>query len=480
MDFGRSPQFVAWASLYGLKKNLIWNKTLFSSAQLAKTEKTMPRNKTQILLAVLTLLVIAAHLFYLWKVRSAVPHQDEWTVLFDMFRAIDGHHVTAWLFAHRNGHVAVPARLALLFSLKFFSLDLTPVRFVNFPICLAAFLLTAHVINLHARQHFLRFYLYLGAACAIFSLCLWEHFAQAAGFPPLLCALFAGIGLYYVAKSTQPELDRRKNIVLGIAWILGSILSFGLGYAAIGAAMAVLALAMLKLYVPAHLGRALPHAAGLVLGVFGLAAIVSHPIFNIGSRLMADVYHFLLVAGSVGAFPFDKNEMARNAGYFFGLALFGLTMWTTYDFVFREPTRPRLLTVFSLGFMLFGLLGCTSVAIARSRLPVDEFLSSRYTLYPLICFLGSLLYLVRARIFLLANVWCLVAVGYLFSSVKEQLVGRYRPEVYQAVENAMRNVDALSDEQLATTMYFKERTGHIRYVVKRLQEERLNIFRGEP
>lgn len=440
----------------------------------------MPRNKTQVLLAILTLLVIAAHLFYVWKVRAGVPHQDDWTVLSDMFQAIDGHHVTAWLFTNRNGHFALPARLGYLLSLKCFSLDLTPLRLLNFPICLATFLLTAHVINLNIQRRFLRFYLYLGVSCIVFNLCLWEHFAEAGGFPPLFCTIFGGIGLYYIAKSTQSELDRGKNVAVGILWILLSILSFGFGYPVAGAALVVFAVATFKLYLPTHLRRDFSIIAGLLFGVLGLVAVASHPIFNLKSRILAHVFHFILVAGSIGAFPFDGGEMAQNAGYFFGLILFGLIMWMTYDFVLHQPTRPRLLPVFSLGLVLLGFFGCVAVAIGRSKLPVGEFLSSRYTLYPLICFLGSLLYLARGRIFLLANVWCLVAVSYLFASVKEQYVGRYRPAVYQAIAEAMRKVDTLSDEQLHKTMYFRENTEAIRRVAKRMQNERLNIFHDKP
>jgi|CZKQ01.1.fsa_nt_gi hypothetical protein len=440
----------------------------------------MPRNKTQALFAVLALFVIVAHLFYLWGVRTVVPHQDEWMLLSDMFKAIDAHRVTAWLFGSHNGHFVLPARLAYLLALNCFSLNLEPLRLLNFPICLGTFLLTAHVINLHIRQRFLRFYLYLGTCFVVFNLCVWEYFSQGGGFTAMLSALFGGIGLYYIASSTQPELNRGKNVALGIAWILASILSFGFGYPAVGAALGLLMIVTFKLYIPAHLKRALPYVAGSMLGALGLVAIASHPVFNLGPRIFANVFHFLLVAGSIGAFPFDAGEMALNAGYFFGLILFGLIMWTTYDFVLHQPARPRLLPVFSVGLVLFGLFGCGAVAAGRWMLPVGEFLSPRYTVCPSICLLGSLLYLAQARIFLLANVWCLVAIGYLLSSVKEQQVGRYRPAVYQAIENAMRNVDALSDEQLRSTMYFRENTEAIRRVAKRFRKDRLNIFHDKP
>jgi hypothetical protein len=236
---------------------------------------------------------------------------------------------------------------------------------------------------------------------------------------------------------------------------------------------------MFKLYLPAHLKRTLPTIAGSMLSAFGLVAIVSHPVFNLGSHV-ANVFHFLLVAGSIGAFPFEVGGMAQSAGYFFGLILFGLVMWTTYDFVLREPARPHLLPVFSMGLVLFGLFGCAAVAIARAGLPAEEFLSSRYTLYPLICFLGSLLYLAHARIFLLANVWSGVVILYLLSSVKEQQFGRYRPAAYRAIENAMRNIDVLSDEQLGETLYWREHTEAVRSVARRLRNDRLNIFHDKP
>ena len=95
----------------------------------------------------LVVLVISLHLKYLWDVRTAVPHQDDWNLLDKMFQSLDAHRVGAWVFDSPNGHFLVPAALAYLFSLHYLSLDLTPLRLLNFPICLAAFFLTAHVIN---------------------------------------------------------------------------------------------------------------------------------------------------------------------------------------------------------------------------------------------------------------------------------------------------------------------------------------------
>src|ERR1017187_2508421 len=109
--------------------------------------KLIPRSLTEIVLVTLDVLVISVHLKYLLEVRTAVPHQDEWSLLDKMFQALDEHQVGAWVFQSRNGHFLVPGALAYLVSLRYLSLDLTPLRLLNFPICLAAFFLAAHAVD---------------------------------------------------------------------------------------------------------------------------------------------------------------------------------------------------------------------------------------------------------------------------------------------------------------------------------------------
>ena len=164
-----------------------------------------------------------------------------------MFRsAFDTHRIGAWVFDSPNGHFVVPGALAYLFSLHYLSLDLSPLRLLNFPICLAAFFLTAHVINAEVRSRFLRFYLYAGACFIIFNLCFWEHFALGCGFSAILSALFGGIGLYYIAKGTQASPNRKGDLLVGLVFLFASVLSLGAGYAATAAAIALFALSGLR------------------------------------------------------------------------------------------------------------------------------------------------------------------------------------------------------------------------------------------
>src|SRR5438128_5629205 len=110
-----------------------------STANESYWPKLFPRGLTEIVLVALVVLVISIHLKYLLDVRTAVPHQDEWSLLDKMFQALDEHRVDAWVFHSHNGHFLVPGALAYLVSLRYLSLDLTPLRLLNFPICLAAF-----------------------------------------------------------------------------------------------------------------------------------------------------------------------------------------------------------------------------------------------------------------------------------------------------------------------------------------------------
>src|SRR3954462_9164355 len=144
--------------------------------------RLIPRGVAEICFVALIVVVISVHADYLRYVTSTLPHLGDWNALEKMFRALDIPRIFGLIFTPNNGHFEVPAALGYLFSWRYLALDLTPLKLLNLPICLLTFFLTAHVINAQIRSRSLRFYLYLGAALIIFSLCFWEHFALAGGF----------------------------------------------------------------------------------------------------------------------------------------------------------------------------------------------------------------------------------------------------------------------------------------------------------
>lgn len=448
-------------------------------AEKSGWSKVIPRSLTEVVLSALVVLVISVHLTYLLDVRTVVPHQDDWSFLDRMFRALDAHRVGAWVFDSTNGHFVVPGALAYLFSLQYWSLDLTPLRLLNFPICLAAFFLTARVINAEVRSRFLRFYLYLGACFIVFNLCFWEHLALGSGFSAILSVLFGGIGLYYIAKATQASTNWKKDLLAGLVLLVASVLSLGAGYAAIGAAVSLLAVIGLKKLAAS---RPLPRYRTVIYCLtcmLGLLAIVAHPFFHLTGRIIKAVYHAVLVAGSSGSSFLDKSSLtAQNVAFACGIILVVASLSIGFDFLTSQRSRSRLLPIFSLGLVLFGFFGCVAVAIARSYLPNSEFLNSRYTLYPALCLLGILLYFAYSRFFLLTHIWCFLAASYLLTTVREQQIGFYRPQMYQKIEVAIRNSDNLSDEQLKATLYWRENVKGVRKVIARMRRDRLNVFRG--
>jgi hypothetical protein len=410
-----------------------------------------------------------------------VPLQDDWNFLDNMFRAIDTHRIGAWIFSSPNGHFLVPAALAYLFSFHYLSLDLMPLRLLNFPICVAAFFLTAHAINAEISSRFLRFYLYLGACFIIFSLRFWEHFVLACGFAAMLSALFGAIGLYYITKATHFSATWRSALLVGLVFLLASVLSLGAGYAAVAAAILLLAFSSLsKLVVSRPMPRYRTVVYCLACAV-GVLAIVSHPFFPLRSRIIQAVFHSVLVAGSVGSSFIDKNSLlAQNVAFVGGVILVVASFSIGVHFLTSQAPRTRLLPIFSLALVLFGLFSCVAVAVARSYLPNGEFLNSRYTLYPSLCLLGILLYFACWRVFLLTHVWCFLAAAYLLSTAREHQIGFYRPRLYRDMERAISNVENLSDEQLRAAFYWRENTKGVRRVVARMRKDRLNVFRGGP
>lgn len=434
-----------------------------------------PRRLAEISLAVLTVVVIFLQLKYLWNVRTGVPHQDEWSLLAEMFQAADGRQLGVWLLQPRNGHFLVPGTVAYLMSWRFFSLDLTALRLFNFPICLAAFFLTAHVINVGIQSRFLRFYLYLGVSFIIFNLCLWEHFAQAYGFTAILSALFGGMGLYYVAKALLRTAKWKSELLVGLVLLIASVLSLGAGYAAVAAASSLAALCHLKKLKSwiANYGTVLRYTGYAI----ALLIIVSHPFFRLKSTIIQTVLHSVLVAGSIASSIVDqKSLLAQDIAFVFGSILIVTSLLVAGHFLTRQPACGKVLPSFSFGLVLFGLFGCGAVAVARWYFPDAAFLYPRYTLYPSICLLGALLYFARSSAFWRANIWCLAAAGYLVATIKELHVAPFRPVVYQKITAAIANIDNLSDEDLKAALYWRENTKGVRRVVARMRRDRLNVF----
>lgn len=460
------------------KESLTPSRDAKSGAAQSYWARLIPRSVVEICFLVLVVLLIVVQLQYLLHVSATVPHLDDWNSLEKMFRALDIHRITAFVFNSNNGHFEVPAALGYLFSWRYLGLDLTPLKLLNFPLCLLLFLLTAHVINAEVRSRFLRFYLYLGAGLIIFSLCFWEHFALASGFAALLSVLFGGISLYCLAKAAQGLSRWKGNLLAGLIFLLASVLSLGAGYAAMAAAVSLFAIAGLKRLI---LSRPIPQARRAVYylsWLIGLLVVVSHPFFHLRGKIIQAFFHSALVMGSVGSSSFDRNTvLAQNVAFVCGAMFIIVSLWIGFHFLRKQSPDSRLLPVFSLALVLFGVFGCVAVAVGRAYLPTSEFLNSRYTLYPSICLLGTLLYFAGSRIFLLANVWCFVAAAYLLATIREEQVGFYRPQLYRAMEAAIKSPDPVSDDQLRSALRWRENTKGARKVIARLKKDRLNVFR---
>ena len=451
------------------------------SAEESYWRKLIPRRPIEILLLAVVVLVISVQLKYMLDVRTEIPLQDDWSFLGNLFRAIDNNRVGAWVFDSTNGHFVVPETLAYWFSSSYLSLDLNPLRLLNFPLCLVVFLLAAHVINREIRSRFLRFYLYAGTCFIVFNLCFWEHLALGGGFSAILSVLLGSIALYYISKGTQPGANWKNTLLIGLLFLVASVLSLGAGYAATAAALALLALVGLRNLAAS---RPMPRYRTVVYCLtclFGLVAIIAHPFFHLTGRVIKAIYHFVLLAGSTGSCFLDKGSLtAQNIAFAFGIIVIVSSLSVGFGFLTRQSSRSRLLPIFSLALVLFGVAGCVAVAIGRAYLPTSEFLNSRYTLYPSLCLLGILLNFAQSQLFLLTHFWCLIAASYLLDTVREQQMGVFRQQLYQRMEIAIRNSDTLSDEQLRAALHWREDTKGVQRVIARMRRDRLNIFRNVP
>jgi hypothetical protein len=245
--------------------------------------------------------------------------------------------------------------------------------------------------------------------------------------------------------------------------------------------LALLALVGLKKLAAS---RPMPRYRTVIYGLaclFGFLAILAHPFFQLTGRVIKAVYHTVLLAGSTGSSFIDKNSLtAQNVAFACGLIVIFASLSIGLGFLTSPSPRNRLLPIFSLALVLFGLAGCVAVAIGRAYLPTSEFLNSRYTLYPSLCLLGILLNFAQSKLFLLTHIWCLIAASYLLDTVREQQMGFFRQQLYQRMEIAIRDSDTLSDEQLRGALHWRENTKGVQRVIARMRRDRLNTFRTAP
>jgi len=342
-----------------------------------------------------------------------------------------------------------------------------------------ALLLSARMVHGHLPRDYPRFYLYAGLSFVIFSLCLWEHFTQGCGFSSLLSALCGACFLYQWTKVCHVPGRRVVHLLAGLALLAASILSFGIGYVSLAGAVGLLVLRGMRRFTGTGSRAWVWIVQG---GIAGLAvlAIASHPRLKMTGRLFRTVYHAVLVVGSPGSVAFDNPVMAQNAGFAFGLLTAAIAMWIVADFLRRSESGLSVLPQFATAIVLFGLASCAAVAVARPELPDQEFLSSRYTLQACLLLLGCLFYLAETRLPLLAHAWCLVAVCYGFSLVKEEQIAPHRRIAGDNIATTIRVADTVSDEDLANRLYWYENLPKVRSVIARLKSDRLNIFHDAP
>lgn len=418
-----------------------------------------------------TILVIALHCRYLVITSFGIPQQDDWRALAEMFAHIDLQNKVGFVVARGNGHFAIPAKLAYLISWRYFHLDLTPLQLLNIPICLGAFFLLCLVISKVTAQWLMRSYLALGAAFIVFNLNFWEHFVVAGDFTALLSSLLGGIALYFISKFSATSKTRWRDLTLGSLFCLISILSFGIGYAALCASLSFLGIMEVRRW------GALPRGTKpWLLIALGGVLLISNPAIAPPFAFSQDVFHTALVAGSLWAGSFQAPFLAQEVAFICGGILLLGAGWIVIHFTCDE--RRGFLPAFGLGMVLYGAFACLSVSIARAALPNQEFLSPRYTLEPSLALLGALLYFASRDRILLSHVWCFIFFAYLSGTVLENGTAPYRKRVIQAEAETIRHVTDLSDDQIDKTFFWPDAIG-IRKVTARLQSEQLNVFNSQ-
>lgn len=438
----------------------------------------MPRNLSQITFWILSIVIAIFQLYYLISLRAVLPYADDWEALDGLFNARERGQLAQWAFTPKGGHFAVPGRLAYWVSFKLFSLNLAPIRLIHFPLGLVAVALTCYVIQSEISRSFPRAYLGLGASFLIFSLGRWEHFAVAGDVSVTLSVLSGATGMYYIIQATDGTSVDYKRLLFGLGFLLAAILSFGVGYLVVTATIAVIVLEAARRRLNWH--RSLyQNLTVCVISAFLVLAALAYPAFPFYGTLLRLVGRSILVMGSIGAPQFDYKLARLDAAYCFGIIIFLCAIWSILDFLKRRQHSSKLLP-FSIGLVLLGMCGCAAVTLARVDLPDEQFLASRYTLYPSISLLGLLLYCGIGRMYMLAHIWCLAAACYLFATIKEARTAPFRVKAHQSMEVAIRNADNLTDDQLGKVLFARKDMAQVRRVIAILKAERLTIFRDQP
>lgn len=438
---------------------------------------------------ILALGPLALVVYYVASNAVDVPYYDQWAEVPDVDGWLTGTLRFASLFARHDGHVAVLAKLATVFSATWFRWNVLFEIWLGFLFLTAATaLISSHAVADHESTALSgRLLGLVPLTAALFSLRQWENLLApwAVGF--FGSAFFALLCCYALQKQT-------------LAWRL-----LGFGSALVATASMTNGL-LVWLIVPAQLllqglgqgkgveqgtkrTRGLPGlvawiiAGGVVWGLYLLTGPT--PVAGGPVSLRLGLERFIVVAGL--ALSPDKAVVAGGALQAVNVpidaaacAAFGLGcafVWAIHE-LWR---RGRLATnSFAVSVALFGLGSMAMLAFGRAYLGIGQVLSSRYSTASSLFLVGVLLLLRSATLRQPSN-WVshgligLVIASNLIAGLAELQVGPFRRGMMLDWARTVRAFRTATDAQLQNPHFSPE---DIRLFSAALERHHLSLFAG--
>lgn len=404
------------------------------------------------------------------------PHVDDWTILASLFDALHNERLFTWFVQPYNGHFIVAARVAFWADLRFLGLDLSWVRWLCPLVSWVSALLWFRWLKRHTESGESIAVALFGGGLVIFSLGYWEYFSFAMGFTAYLSALLAGVGFAQLAEIFAGSRTRPRDYIRAGAYLLGSMLTFGSGFAAIGAAFCWSVLLWLgwrpggTIRVPAAFTWLVPAAIALLL-FFSQPGLLP---FKLPLRELA--YRFCLATGAAAAAVVSNANGPLRESIAFGAGLILICLSTRQLLLLPGKNAGDRSQLFGGGLMMCGLGTCLLLAYSRMFLPTEEMLSSRYSMHFALGLLGLMLCL-RPQFIAFPVFVSALAVFVLIGDRGEWRTAPFRREAYNRMGKEILSLQTVSDEEIQKDFYWSRPTD-IRTVTHEMELARLGIFRN--
>ena len=479
-----------------------------------KKSKIIENNKFLYLNIILTLIGFAFLVYYIFRASENVVSSDYIRICY--FYLPDVHDLH-YLFSI-EGLARVPFTfLARIINVDFFKYNVFFDKILGvFGLALMNFAILKY-IDKFLKNNMIKTIAYLIISYVIFSLSDWEMILNGTGYVHFLSIAFISFAFLY-----YEENDKIAMILLVISsLIFGG--QYGVSFDVIFIFISILMILIKYLKEKRIVKKDLldinekPYktsimyivVASICLLLYMISYNSSPDIVTVGAHdvtlievLKEDILfpvRFLikaLASSIVGVETFTYaisfETITERMIYIVGVLYLLILIFALYIFIYFIIKNKFYIVPFMFVFM--GVMNYALVFLARFNFLRDEYgMSSRYQLQYMLLLIGVLMYLFKfienidfkdsknkiksiLKVLLVSLSLFVIVYGRLLTNLDEIFKADFRNIIYNNLINVAKNYEDFSDEELMNSFEYHRDVEHIKYTLKMLKDNHLNVF----